>query len=280
MTLPLFSVLIANYNNGHFLEEALNSVYKQTYTNWEIIIVDDFSTDNSKDIYKQLESNSKIRIFKNAKNKGAGYTKKRCVDEANGEICGFLDPDDALDENALRKMVNAHVDNPKVALVHSKAYYCDENLKVTSQNYTSRQLDQNNPLFFNLESLISHFTSFKISFYQKTEGIDSIVRRAVDQDLYLKLYEVGNTLFMDEFLYYYRIHDSGISTTSNVYKAFYWHWCVINNAAKRRNVNAEHLFEEYIVLKREHDELDKKYQRLKRYEKLHNILARLRKKLN
>lgn len=55
---PLFSVLIANYNNGKYLMEAINSVYAQTYTNWEIILVDDASTDNFKEIYKELEKDA------------------------------------------------------------------------------------------------------------------------------------------------------------------------------------------------------------------------------
>ena len=75
---PLFSVLIANYNNGKYLMEAIESVRQQTYTNWEIILVDDASTDNSKDIYRELENDSRIHIFYNEQNKGCGYTKRRC----------------------------------------------------------------------------------------------------------------------------------------------------------------------------------------------------------
>ena len=52
---PLFSVLVANYNNGRYLEECLKSIFNQTYKNWEIIIVDDFSTDNSHDVYKKYQ---------------------------------------------------------------------------------------------------------------------------------------------------------------------------------------------------------------------------------
>ncbi|MCR5555524.1 MAG: glycosyltransferase family 2 protein [Bacteroidales bacterium] len=55
---PLFSVLIANYNNGKYLMEVINSVYAQTYTNWEIILVDDASTDNSRELYKELEKDT------------------------------------------------------------------------------------------------------------------------------------------------------------------------------------------------------------------------------
>lgn len=55
---PLFSVLIANYNNGKYLMEAIESVRQQTYANWEIILVDDGSTDNSKELYSELQKDN------------------------------------------------------------------------------------------------------------------------------------------------------------------------------------------------------------------------------
>ena len=90
---PLFSVLIANYNNGIFLMDAINSIRCQSYQQWEIIIVDDASDDCSHDIYKKLEYDDRVHIFYNGMNRGCGYTKRRCVDLANGPLCGFLDPD-------------------------------------------------------------------------------------------------------------------------------------------------------------------------------------------
>ena len=67
---PLFSVLIANYNNGRFLMDAINSVRRQTYTNWEIILVDDASSDNSNTLYDLLNSDPRIHLFYNDSNKG------------------------------------------------------------------------------------------------------------------------------------------------------------------------------------------------------------------
>ncbi|MBO5404684.1 MAG: glycosyltransferase family 2 protein [Paludibacteraceae bacterium] len=81
-----FSILIANYNNGKYLMDAIESVRQQTYTNWEIILVDDCSTDNSHELYKEFEKDERIHIFLNNQNRGCGYTKNRCVAEAQGEI--------------------------------------------------------------------------------------------------------------------------------------------------------------------------------------------------
>ena len=71
---PLFSVLISNYNNGQYLQETIESVKAQDYTNWEIIIVDDLSTDNSIEIYKKYANDNRIKIYYNTENKGVTYT--------------------------------------------------------------------------------------------------------------------------------------------------------------------------------------------------------------
>ena len=121
---PLFSVLIANYNNGRFLMDAISSVREQTYSNWEIILVDDASTDNSTELYKQLEQDERIHIFYNETNGGCGFTKRRCAELANGSLCGFLDPDDTLLPEAIQKHVAAHQGHPQVSVVYSRCYYC------------------------------------------------------------------------------------------------------------------------------------------------------------
>ena len=102
---PLFSVLIANYNNGRFLQEAIDSVLAQTYSNWEVVIVDDGSTDESRRVYDQFKEDDRIRVYYNGDNKGCGYTKKHCAKLAKGEVCGFLDPDDVILAEALELSV-------------------------------------------------------------------------------------------------------------------------------------------------------------------------------
>ena len=74
-TKPLFSVLIANYNNARYIEESIESVFNQTYSNWEIIIVDDDSNDNSIKLLEKFKNEDRIKIYKNEENKGCGYTK-------------------------------------------------------------------------------------------------------------------------------------------------------------------------------------------------------------
>lgn len=272
---PLFSVLIANYNNAAYLKETLQSVYSQTYTNWEIILVDDCSTDNSQEIYNSLKDDNRIKIFYNEKNKGCGYTKRRCVEEATGTICGFVDPDDAISSNALEKMVEMHIANPTVSLIHSKLNYCDEHLNIKSVYTAAKHVQAGLTDFYNLDGAITHFCTFKKEYYDKTEGIDPYLQKAVDQDLYLKLYDAGKTLFLDKAFYFYRIHSRGISTNTSARKAYYWHWFVIFNTSKRRNINIENMFFDYFTPRHEYVALSNQYDKYRKIDKVINKIKRL-----
>lgn len=236
----LFSILIANYNNGRYLMDAINSIKRQSYHNWEIVIVDDCSTDNSFEVYKNLENDERIRIFFNNKNMGVGYTKHQCAIQANGEICGFLDPDDALDAEAIQVMVAEHINHPDASLINSTYFDADENLKVVSVSSYGCPIPPGQS-FLTYRKGISHFATFRKRCYEETEGIDQIMLRAVDHDLYYKLEEVGNVYYLDRPLYYYR-HNTGNNLSigkNNMIKAFAWDIYAMVNACKRRGLSVE-----------------------------------------
>jgi glycosyltransferase involved in cell wall biosynthesis len=232
----LFSILLANYNNSYFLDDCLKSIYRQTYKNWEVIFLDDCSTDNSLRIIEAYaKKDSRIKIFSNEINKGCGFTKARCVQLASGEICGFLDSDDALMPNALEVMVKTHLEKPRAALIYSRRFHCDERMSVfdVSEDDTGKFISQL------VTPLINHFSSFKKIFYDKTGGIDTYMKRAVDQDLYLRLEEKGEVVFIPAALYLYRHNDNSISLNKNEYKAQAWHIYANSTACKRRRLSLD-----------------------------------------
>jgi glycosyltransferase involved in cell wall biosynthesis len=251
------SILIANYNNGKYFEACWNSLIHQSYTNFEIIMVDDCSTDDSVAIIEKITArDERVKFFKNDSNKGCGYTKRRCAELAQGEFLCFVDPDDYLAQSALSVVVNRIQQEPAVALVYSNFQRINEQGEQVGKR-TFRAIENKNTSFFNLNGAVSHFALFRKSAYQKTTGINPILQRAVDQDLYLKLYEVGDVVGIDVILYFYRVHGGGISTGNNEMKADFWHWKVILDAADRRSVNCEQLFEERYVFRRDYTILKK-----------------------
>lgn len=231
----LFSILIANYNNGHFFKDCYQSIISQSYENWEAIIVDDGSTDDSITIIRNLiQNDSRFKLFLNDKNRGCGYTKSRCATLANGVILGFLDPDDALKENALEAMIQSHFENPDVAIVTSKFDLVDLNMNFIEAGRQGASISKGKSYLTSVQGILTAFATFKKAKYIMSEGIDVKMKRAVDQDLYYKLEEQGRHLFLDVSLYLYRINENSISANANVYKAQYWHFYSQVKAYKRR----------------------------------------------
>ena len=237
----LFSILIANYNNGCYLQEAIDSIFMQDYDNWEIVIVDDGSTDGSEKIYAKYLEDRRFCILINTRNMGVGYTKRRCIENANGTLCGFLDPDDVLVGNdALSIMVQKHLENPKASMIYSGMYRGDEQLRIIRDS--PGEEIENGSSALEMRSWPFHpFLSFKMSSYLKTEGIDSFMRNAEDYDLYYKLEEVGDVIHLDRMLYIQRNHSRSISLNSNSYKAAVWHSYACVKAMQRRGLNDESL---------------------------------------
>jgi glycosyltransferase involved in cell wall biosynthesis len=103
---PLVSVLIPCFNAGEYIAETLDSVIAQTYTNWECIVVDDHSTDNSIEIIEQYRQQypTKIRLYTNPR-KGACAARNVAFEKSNGEFIQYLDADDLLSSNKIEQQI-------------------------------------------------------------------------------------------------------------------------------------------------------------------------------
>lgn len=100
---PLVSIITANYNKEDFIAETVASVIAQTHSNWELIIVDDCSTDNSVSVVQDKFPDPRIRVFTNGTNRGANFCRNAGILEAKGKYIMFLDGDDILTPDCLEK---------------------------------------------------------------------------------------------------------------------------------------------------------------------------------
>ena len=232
---PLFSVLVANYNNGRYLRDAIDSVRQQTYPHWQVVIVDDGSTDDSFKIYQELEGDERFKVILNGTNRGCTFSKKRCVDEAVGELCGYLDADDALLPNALDVMVDAHKKREKASVVISRHYDCDGMLNMKGKSRLLK-LKNGESYLTHADFMPEHFVSFKKSKYNLTQGLNPNNIIGDDQELLLLLEEVGDFVVLDEFTYKYRQQpDSMIHKRSD--ECVYWNARVFHEACLRRGLD-------------------------------------------
>jgi len=239
------SIPITCFNCRKFLKEAVKSIVNQTYTDWEIVFVNDASTDDSLDYIKKIirkfKIETKIKIIKNEKNMGYGFSLRRGIANSTGELVAIVDSDDALARaDALAIMVKAHKKHPEASLIYSNHWECTPDLRAVRQT-RSRQL-KGGETFLDHKAKVSHLKCFKKSYYDKTEGINPVLKQTVDKDLVLKLEEVGKLIYVDKALYLYRKHNANLTRSLRSkpkdYRKFvgFWRKQVFEEARKRRGL--------------------------------------------
>src|SRR5699024_3337644 len=109
---PLVSIITPAYNSARFIHEAIESVLAQTYTNWEMIIVDDCSTDDTMEIVQTYaEKDARIKLYQLEENSGSGVARNRAMDESQGRFIAFLDSDDVWMPEKLTRQMAFMLDN-------------------------------------------------------------------------------------------------------------------------------------------------------------------------
>lgn len=123
---PLVSIIIPNFNKEEFIDQTLESVFNQTYTNWECIVVDDHSTDGSWDILKRNESlDSRFKVFQRPDDvlKGGNHCRNYGLSQSKGDFIQFLDSDDILDYNKIQNQVEQLLEEDTLVLSISNFSY-------------------------------------------------------------------------------------------------------------------------------------------------------------
>jgi len=204
-----FTVIMPNYNGVKYIEQAIDSVLNQTFKDWELIIIDDASTDTSLEIIETyLIKDKRIKLFKNIKNLGYGHSLYIGTKYINSHFFGNLDVDDILVENAIEIMYQAHQQYPKASMIYSQFMNCDNNMKPIKKGYCGKIPNNQTNLEANK---VSHFRTYKLSYYNQTVGFHTKLKSAIDKDISYKMEEVGDLVFINQILYHYRKHKQGIS---------------------------------------------------------------------
>lgn len=237
-TKPLVSLLIANYNNGKFITETLLSAVNQTYSEIEIIVVDDASDDNSLEIIQMFIKQYpqfNIHLYRNYTNHGCGRVKRKCVDIVRGEYFAFLDPEDTIEPTAVEELLEFHLKHLKYSVVYSTHFLCNEKLEPQSISTWPGKIPEGQSHLTSTTGHISAFALCSKKDYDRTLGINPEYIVAEDQDLYLKMEEIAAVLYVDKPLYYYRKHDNNISWNDTKQRQnFYWYHQAELAAYKRR----------------------------------------------
>lgn len=199
---PLVSVLMAVYNCSDTLEEAVQSIINQTYTNWELIMIDDSSSD---DTYKKsleiAKRDSRIKVFKNEKNLTLAPTLNKCLEQAKGVYTARMDGDDVCDPTRFEKQVKFLNEHPEFAVVS-----CMMDLYDNSGIYgTVKFVEYPEKTDFAIGSPICHAgCMMRKEVLEELGGYDISPKteRIEDYDLWIRLYLAGYKAYnIQESLY-------------------------------------------------------------------------------
>ena len=149
----LVSICIPTYNNARFLRESLDSIVNQTYSNKEIIVSDNASTDETKKIVKEYVEKYKIKYYRNEKNIGGEANFTRCIELANGELIAIYHSDDIYDKEIITRQVeylNGHLNSGAVSTL---AYDIDEEGEVFNCRDIPSEINKGNNCEYNFEEI-------------------------------------------------------------------------------------------------------------------------------
>ena len=117
--ISLVDIILPNYNKAKFLDETIKSIINQSFTNFTLYVIDDFSNDNSLDIIKKY-SDSRIKLTALKENKGVSYCRNLGLGFSKSKYIAFIDADDYWDKNKLENLFNKSIDQAKNTLKKSK----------------------------------------------------------------------------------------------------------------------------------------------------------------
>lgn len=205
-SLPLISVIIPTFNTVDFLQRAIESVLHQTYSNFEILVIDDGSTDNTRLVLQEC----KIIKYFYQENKGLSSARNKGIQKSKGEYLVFLDADDWLEEDALQQNFSVIKNKPGIAFVSGNYYLLRaksnevETIMTTVIDNHYIRLLQSNYIGMHAAVMFQRWVFQQIRY-------DETLKACEDYDLYLTITRKYPVIHHQKFIATYYFHSSGIS---------------------------------------------------------------------
>ncbi len=207
---PEISVIMSVYNQEEYVEAAINSILQQDFLNFEFIIVDDASTDQTRNKLKQFKD-PRIKIFCNSQNIGLTKSLNKALKLTTADIVARMDGDDVSLPYRLSTQFNFLKEHPDIALVGSSYYLIDKKNKILSTVKVPTTPDEIS-IFLSQQNCFGHGTvMFRKEAILKVGGYDEKFYYAQDYDLWLRLEKRFKIANIKEPLYLWRANEKGIS---------------------------------------------------------------------
>ena len=210
--LPLVTVFITTYNNELFIADAIESILSQTFQNFELLVVNDGSTDNTSNILASF-SDSRIKVLKNHENKGIVFSRNLALGHARGQYLAVLDGDDIALPDRLQKQVDYFENRPNLGLLGGQAYGINEQGERNGRILNA----PNNPKYVNVRlffenPFIHSCIMMRTNVFRHIGGYP-ILPLSVTEDLalYIKIAAFCDVDNLLDYIVEYRRHDTNVT---------------------------------------------------------------------
>ncbi|MBS7231898.1 glycosyltransferase family 2 protein [Flavobacterium psychroterrae] len=284
----LVSIIIPTFNRENLIKETLESILFQSYTNWECIIVDDGSTDNTVEVVREFIKNDSRFSFYNLEHKGVSYARNHALSKIKGEFVQFLDSDDLLHENKIKESLSvlASIHHLKHKIVISNFMMFRDDLvnleqpfcKLSPEQFTFEKVLYDWDFQFNIPIHCGFFhkSNFENFRFQSELGAKE------DWIMWLKIFKNNpEVIFVDLPLAYYRYHEKNMTKDFDHMKSnFFYSFPILKTMLSQNEFEAFLIFliEKYYQQSRENALQLKKYKHSTSYKtgnKIKQILSKL-----
>lgn len=230
----LVSIIMPSYNTAEYITESIQSVLSQSYTEWELIIVDDCSTDNTDEVVKNYLTDVRIKYFKNEKNSGAAVSRNRALREAKGKWIAFLDSDDLWMPDKLEKQIK----HMEINGYHfSYTNYSEINAEGKRNGVTVT-----GPKRVTRTGMFNYcwLGCLTVMYDVEVVGLIQIadIKKNNDYAMWLKACRKADCYLLDENLALYRRGRTGSISTHSIKNLISWHYKLYKEAEEQNRVIA------------------------------------------
>jgi glycosyltransferase involved in cell wall biosynthesis len=207
---------MGSYNHEKYLAQAIQSILNQTFSDFELIVVDDASTDNSKTVIEAYHAkDSRVKAFFHKKNMGISKTLNDCLRQAHGKYVSFVGSDDGWFPNKLEKQLDV-IERSQDSIVWSEGKIIDSQGVFVEQSVTEHQLSPKRKSGNLFQELLREDFVFGQSALLKTNfarevAFDEDLQLVADHQFFVDLAKEHEFVFMDEPLAFYRVHGDNVT---------------------------------------------------------------------
>ncbi len=230
----LVSIIMPSFNTGKYITETIESVLAQSYKNWELIIVDDCSSDNTDEVVRTYLSDDRIHYLKNEKNSGAAFSRNTALREAKGKWIAFLDSDDLWMPEKLEKQLSFMKTNGYF-FSYTDYEEIDVNGKQTGVRVTGpRKVTKTGMYNYCWPGCLT------VMYGADEIGLIQIenIKKNNDYAMWLKVCHKADCYLLDECLAQYRKGRAGSVSTHSIKTMIGWHYKLFREAEKQSIVQS------------------------------------------